>query len=247
MQISTALPRRACWKFNEMEGRFSMSYVQRRRFLWILFLIGMALVALTARATTLVRLRFQDLVLHSSAIARVRCISAQSRMENGEIWTDIAFDVLEHNKGYLPSVIVVRLPGGKLQHLHSHVEGAPEFRPGEEVYLFLSGHPGKQFLLVGWTQGTFRIRRDMRTGLETVTQDSAEVPVFDPESNRFTKTGGLRRTPERGGFPVRGSQCPGDAVPQFHDGSRMAALAELYGTGRQHVLHRSNPSCALAC
>jgi len=166
-----------------------MSYKDRRRFLWILFLIGLALIAVVAQATTLVRLRFQDLVNYSYSIARVRCTHAESRMENGEIWTDISFRVLSHNKGYLPEEIVVRQPGGRFQHLHSHVEGAPEFRPREEVYLFLKPHSSGHYLIVGWTQGTFRIRRDLRSGGETVTQDSAETPVFDPASQSFTKAG----------------------------------------------------------
>jgi hypothetical protein len=166
-----------------------MSYAQRRQFLWVLFLIGLALIAVVAQATTLVRLRFRDLVHYSYSIARVRCMHAKSRLENGEIWTDTSFHVLSHNKGYLPDEIVVRQPGGKFQHLHSHVEGAPDFRPGEEVYLFLSGQHGRQFLIIGWAQGTFRIHRDLRSGGETVTQDSAETPVFDPASESFTKTG----------------------------------------------------------
>ena len=166
-----------------------MSYKDRRRFLWVLFLIGLALIAAVAQATTLVRLRFQDLVHYSNSIARVRCLHADTLMENGEIWTDTTFRVLSHNKGYLPEEIVVRQPGGAFQHLHSHVDGTPEFRSGEEVYLFLVAHPGNPFLIVGWTQGTFRIHRDLRSGGETVTQDSAETPVFDPASSSFTKGG----------------------------------------------------------
>lgn len=166
-----------------------MSYVQRRRFLWVLFLVGVALVAIVANATTLARLQFYQLVQHSSAIARVRCLHADTRLENGEIWTDTAFEVVQHDKGYLPSVIVVRMPGGKLQHLDSHVDGVPEFRPGEEVFLFLSGQPGRQFYIVGWTQGTFRIRKNLHTGIEDVTQDSSDVPAFDPQVNKFTKAG----------------------------------------------------------
>lgn len=166
-----------------------MSYVERRRFLWILFLIGLFLIALVAQATTLTRLHFQDLVHYSYAVARVRCMRAQTRMENGGIWTDTSFRVLWQQKGYLPEEIVVRQPGGKFQHLHSRVEGTPEFRPSEEVYLFLSGHPGHPFFVVGWTQGAFRIYRDPRTGGESVTQDSAETPVFDPASDSFTKAG----------------------------------------------------------
>ena len=166
-----------------------MSYAQRRRFLWALFLIGIILVAIVANATTLARLQFHQLVQHSSAIARVRYVRADTRLENGEIWTDTVFEVVQHDKGYLPAKIVVRMPGGKFQHLHAQVDGVPEFRPGEEVYLFLSGRPGRPFYIVGWAQGTFRIRKDLRSGMETVTQDSADVPVFDPQTNKFTKAG----------------------------------------------------------
>lgn len=88
------------------------------------------------------------------------------------------FESVQHDKGYLPSPIVVRAPGGKFQHLNSHVDGVPEFRPGEEVFLFLTGRPGRQFYIVRWTQGTFRIRKDPRTGMECVPQDPAHVPGY---------------------------------------------------------------------
>jgi len=91
-----------------------MSYLQRRRFLWILFLIGLALVAVAARATTLVRLRFPELVRYSSAIGRVHCVGAEVHYDKGEIWTDTGFEVSEREKGYLPAYIVVRQPSGKL-------------------------------------------------------------------------------------------------------------------------------------
>jgi hypothetical protein len=162
---------------------------QRRRFSWLLILLGFFLISMTARATTLVRLRFPDLVHYASAIARVRCVGADIRVENGEIFTDTRFHVLETEKGRLPAQIVVRQPGGTYQHLHSHVEGSPEFRTGEELYLFLWGHPGRQFYVLGWSQGTFRLHRDALSGKETVTQDSAEIPVFDPEAKAFTKMG----------------------------------------------------------
>jgi hypothetical protein len=172
----------------------SLTYQERRRFLWILLLAGIAvigavLIAVEAEATTLSRLTFGRLVQYSGAIARLRCVSSTVRMENGEIWTDTMFDVVRKDKGFLPSPVVVRMPGGKLQHLISHVDGVPQFQPGEEVYLFLTNQPGKQFHIVGWSQGTFRIHKRARTGVETVTQDSADMLVFDPRTNLFTKEG----------------------------------------------------------
>ena len=64
-------------------------------------------------------------------------------------------------------------------HLHSHVDGVPVFRAGEEVYLFLWERPGEPYRVLGWPQGTFRIARNADTGVETVTQDSAMAPIFD--------------------------------------------------------------------
>jgi hypothetical protein len=72
-------------------------YEPRRRFLWIVFLVGLAVLALTAAltdATTLVRLRFQDLAQRSTAIARLRCIASENRWERGELWTETRFEVV---------------------------------------------------------------------------------------------------------------------------------------------------------
>ena len=171
-----------------------MSYVQRRRFLWILFLVGLALLAIAANATTLARLRFEDLALESTAVARVRCLGAESRWEQGEIWTETRFEVVESEKGLLPGIISVRQPGGTAGHLHSRVDGVPTFRPGEEVYLFLWGREGETYRVLGWSQGTFRISHDRESGIELVTQDSAGAPIFDPQTRKF-RHGGIRNLP----------------------------------------------------
>jgi hypothetical protein len=171
-----------------------MSFVQRRRFLWILFLAALGLLAITANATTLSRLRFEELAGQATAVARLRCLGVRSLWENGEIWTETRFETLELNKGLLPGVVSVRMLGGNIGNLHSRIEGVPSFRPGEEAYIFLWGQEGKPFRVLGWSQGTFRIRRDARTGIETVTQDSAMAPVFDPRTRQF-RHGGVRNLP----------------------------------------------------
>ena len=171
-----------------------MSFVRRRQFLWILFLVGLALLAVAANSTTLSRLRFEELVNRATAVARLRCLGAESRWENGEIWTDTRFEIVELNKGLLPGVVSVRMLGGSIGHLHARVEGVPAFHPGEEAYVFLWGQEGEPFRVLGWSQGTFRIRRDARTGVETVTQDSATAPVFDPRTRQF-RHGGIRNLP----------------------------------------------------
>ena len=82
-----------------------MSYVQRRRFLWIVFLMGLAALAMSAmlaNATTLVRLPFEDLAQQSTAIARLRCLGSESRWDGREIWTETRFEVLDCCPGWSP-------------------------------------------------------------------------------------------------------------------------------------------------
>ncbi len=171
-----------------------MSYVERRRFLWILLLAALALLAIVANATTLARMQFEELARHATAVARVRCLAATSFWENSEIWTDTNFEVVEQMKGLLPGVIRIRTLGGSIGNLHSRIEDVPVFHPGEEAYLFLWGREGEPLRVLGWSQGTFRIARDARTGVETVTQDSSAVPVFDPRTRRFQR-GRIRNLP----------------------------------------------------
>jgi hypothetical protein len=171
-----------------------MNYVQRRRFLWILFLGGLALLAVAANATTLSRLKLEDLAQESTAVARLRCLGATSQWEQGEIWTETRFEVVQREKGALPGIVTVRLMGGHVGHLHSHVDEVPAFRPGEEVYLFLWAREGEPYRVMGWSQGTFRIARNPQSGLELVTQDSASSAVFDPQARAFRR-GGIRNLP----------------------------------------------------
>jgi hypothetical protein len=74
------------------------------------------------------------------------------------------------------------------------VDGVPQFRPGEDVFLFLEPTRAGDLSVTSWVQGTFRVRRDAQTGAESVTQDSAAHAVFDPATRQF-KAGGVRNMP----------------------------------------------------
>jgi len=103
-----------------------------------------------------------------------------------EIWTNTRFEVIGQVKGRLPQHIVVRTMGGKVGPLRSLVDGVPAFQPSEEVYLFLWGPPNESLGIVGWSQGTFRIRHDPQSGMETVSQDSAGMPLLDPITRQYS-------------------------------------------------------------
>jgi hypothetical protein len=175
-----------------------MSYAERRRFLWMVFLLGLAVLAMTAmlaNATTLVHMPFEDLAQQSTAIARLRCLGSESRWEGREIWTETRFEVLELDKGVLPGLVTTRMMGGQAGHLHSRVDGVPTFRTGEEVYLFLWRRQNERsYSVLGWSQGTFRIAHNATTGIDSVTQDSAKASTFDPRTREF-RLGGIRNLP----------------------------------------------------
>jgi hypothetical protein len=150
--------------------------------------------AASIRATTLARLSLDQLSAAANAVARLRCTSAESRWENGEIWTVTSFDVLEAMKGPLPARITVRLPGGRVGHLIATVDGTPKFTRGDEAVVFLERSRAGGYSVTAWVQGTFRIARDPRTGHEFVSQDSSAFAVFDTTTRAF-RIEGIRRMP----------------------------------------------------
>lgn len=145
-------------------------------------------------ATTLARLNLNQLARAADAVARVRCTGSAGHLENGTVWTDTQFAVIEPLKGSTPSQITVRLPGGHAGHIFVSIEAVPRFRPGEEGVLFLEKLPAGEYSVTAWALGTFRIRRNDRSAEETVTQDSSATTVFDPASRQFI-TEGIRDLP----------------------------------------------------
>jgi hypothetical protein len=140
-------------------------------------------------ATTLARLSLDQLARAADTVARVRCADSTSYVQDGTVWTRTQFTVIESFKGAPPAQIAVRLPGGRAGHIFVAVEAAPRFRPGEEGVLFLEPIAGGDYSVTAWALGTFRIRRNARTGEESVTQDSSALAVFDLATRRFVIEG----------------------------------------------------------
>jgi hypothetical protein len=159
----------------------------------VLLLFSM-LTSLAIHATTLARLSLDQLAAAADAVARVRCVSAESRWENDSIWTVTTFDVIEMMKGKLPSQVAVHVPGGRVGHLNAAVDGTPKFNSGDEAIVFLQRSPAGEFSVAGWVEGSFHIVRDPRTHRESVTQDSSAFAVFNTATRTF-QTEGIHRMP----------------------------------------------------
>lgn len=152
------------------------------------------LLCASAAATTLARMTVEQMTQASKLVVRAKCLGNSTGWDAGEIWTFSEFQVEGTWKGTPPSNLTVRLLGGRAGNLASSVPGVPRFRTGEEVVLFLEPTRKGDFSVVSWVQGTFRIRRNLRTGEEWAAQDTADfiLPGTAAESSTTRSALGMR-------------------------------------------------------
>lgn len=130
------------------------------------------------QATTLVRYDLEGLTRTASCVLVATCRESAPRLIAGQPHTFLSFEVGEVVKGQAGSRLEVCLPGGEYRGKRLHLAGMPEFKPGEEVVLFLTGpdrqgHPWP----VGLGQGKFRVQRNP-AAKPRVFQDTGEVQLY---------------------------------------------------------------------
>ena len=108
----------------------------------------MVLSALSARATTVVPPKFEELVNESDYIVRavVKSVASEWREKQGQrhIFTFVELDVLEVIHGTPPQPLVLEMLGGQVGNEALVVQGIPTFEVGQEDILFVRGN-GRQF------------------------------------------------------------------------------------------------------
>jgi hypothetical protein len=123
----------------------------------------------TLAATVLIPIEFRELVGVSSTIVRGRVTDVHADWVDGRrsLETLLTIEADEYLKGRLGETLMVRVPGGQLGRYRTIFVGAPEFRAGDGVVLFLRNVNGR-LTIVGLSQGAFRVRTD-GSGREMVT------------------------------------------------------------------------------
>jgi hypothetical protein len=154
---------------------------------------GLMGTVIGARGTTLARMSIEQMARSAQFVVRAHCVANSVAWDAGEIWTFTTFAVDEKWKGpdavNPNSYVSVRLLGGTVGNLTSTVSGVPRFASGEEVVLFLERTARGDFSIVSWMQGTFRVRRDTRTGADIAIQDAASFETFEPSIRQFRAAG----------------------------------------------------------
>ena len=147
------------------------------------------LLPAVARSTALAQLSLAQLVNAATVVVHAKAVANQRLWHDGEIWTVTSFCVIETWKGSAPREIDVWMIGGHVGRIMSYVPGAPRFRPGEEAVLFLEPARTGEMSITAWSEGTFRVRIDARTGEARLTQDTAIPPEYDAAMHTFRGEG----------------------------------------------------------
>jgi hypothetical protein len=125
------------------------------------------LLALSASATTMVRMSLEQLAEASTEIVRGHVVSQQSlwNPQHTRIYTYTTLVLEQTYKGSPPATLVVQQTGGTIAKVHVVVAGTVQFHNQAAYVLFLEPSPtdASKFLLVGMMQGAYRIYRDAAT------------------------------------------------------------------------------------
>jgi hypothetical protein len=147
-------------------------------------------VPVVVRATVLIPIEFRELVTISSVIVHGRVTDVRGEWTDGRrgVETLVTVDASEYLKGHLGGTFTIHVPGGQLGRYRTVFVGAPEFRAGDEVVLFL-----RASRIVGLSQGAFRVVPDFQSGRPTVV--SPIVMSLDPGGPEAVVRGDSRRKP----------------------------------------------------
>lgn len=123
----------------------------------------LAAMATAGQATVLPYKSFDRLVSESEGIVvgTVRSVETAAVGQASELHTFVTIDQVEALSGKVAEGrLTLRMKGGFDGRQGLHVEGAPQFKAGERVLLFVQGNGRDLVPFVGWTQGVFRLVDD---------------------------------------------------------------------------------------
>jgi hypothetical protein len=144
------------------------------RSLAVLFFV--TVLTVSADATTVAPLSFEQLVAESSAVVygRVTDVRAQWTADRRFIESVVSIAVIKGMKGSASETIAFTVPGGQIGRYLNVIPGAPMFAPGDLAVFFLTAHGARMPVTTGLTQGIYRVQRDSVSGAMLVAP-----PVLD--------------------------------------------------------------------
>jgi hypothetical protein len=136
----------------------------------VITLIILLWLAQDVRATVLLPADFSEVVAGSQIIVygRVADVRPEWSDDRSRIDTIVTLQAGSYLKGGPGDTVTFRVPGGQIGRYRNVMVGAPEFRQGDEVVVFLSAAGPAVAHVFGLNQGVYRVRVDARTGRRVV-------------------------------------------------------------------------------
>ncbi len=145
-------------------------------------------ISVSAEATVIKQLTIRQLTQQADIIFQGKVLRLESRWDepHKNIWTFATFSVIDLIKGdYDQSEIILKLPGGFIasENIGLKVDGVPVFQPGEYVLIFSSKAPERICPIIGWFQGSFKIKFDEILGKKIIDESRASqlIPTKQAE------------------------------------------------------------------
>jgi hypothetical protein len=125
-----------------------------------------ALVLARLEAVVVIPMTFEQLVDEAAAVvyARVAEVRGQWTLDRRSIDSVVILEPLQYMKGDLGPAVAMRVPGGEVGGVVNVVPGAPSFREGDLVVVFVKSRGPAMLTPLGFTQGVFRVAFDSATG-----------------------------------------------------------------------------------
>ncbi len=161
------------------------------------FALAALLACTAAEATTVLPSDLRKLTADAQAIVHGRVVEVQAQWATTRrgIDTLVTVEATDYLKGNFGARVVFRVPGGKIGRYRSVMVGAPVFRPGDEVVVFLAATGPAIPHIVGFNQGVFHVSVQPATGQRVVAS-----PLLAPRVRAATPL--VRGDPSRVPVPL---------------------------------------------
>ncbi len=152
----------------------------------LLLVVAVFALAPPLGATVLVPAEFREIVNGSQVIVHGRVADVRSDWtgDRFRIETIVTLEVGTYLKGGPGGSVTFRVPGGTIGRYRSLMVGAPEFRVGDEVVMFLKAEGPSVPHVFGLSQGVFRVRRELRSGRRLVVPPALMASSDAPQAVR---------------------------------------------------------------
>lgn len=209
------------------------------------FLAILAFLTQTGMGTTAKLASDRQLILTSRLVVtgNVRSIQAQWDKKRENIYTYITVQVSEVLKGKIRNnIIVVKQAGGIVGDEEIMIDGAPRYKIGQEVLLFLNTLPDGALTIAHLFQGKYEIVEDAETGLKMAqrTIDSDTVHLLPGQDAEVTNRAELSAFIEKIRDTVRSSTKDARADERNYRGANIREVPSEYRSDMEDMPARAD-------